>query len=147
MFVTTPSFEQAMPKNLVVPGQRFWQAVTLSLESPWFLFTYTVDYDGVKQAQSTAVAWESTLVDLVRSVEPSARRKVFRLAKEQESASAWQMQALKELWIPSKAEEALTGMLLFQLEGESVLRDLHLDPVLPAEGRSLLFCEADTPGS
>lgn len=37
MFVTSPHFEQPMPLGLVSPGNRFWRAMELSLNVPWFI--------------------------------------------------------------------------------------------------------------
>jgi len=37
MFVTSPQFEQPMPLGLVPPGSRFWRALELSLNVPWFI--------------------------------------------------------------------------------------------------------------
>lgn len=37
MFVTSPQFEQPMPLGLVPQGSRFWRALELSLNVPWFI--------------------------------------------------------------------------------------------------------------
>jgi hypothetical protein len=139
MFVTMPHFEQFMPPAMVAPDHKYWRAVTMSLENPWYLFVYEADYEGEKVPQTTLVAWESTLMDIVEGIPAANRRAIARIDKDRGAGARWALQWVQSLWaaLPSESEE--TGVMLLKLEGEQQIRNAHLEPVVDAPGRQLLF--------
>lgn len=139
MFVTMPHFEQFMPSNLVGPNQKYWRAVTLSLESPWYLFVYEAEYGQGKVPQSTLVAWEATLLAILEGIPAADRKGVARVEKERRPGARWQVTWIESIWAPAPEEAADTGLFLFQLEGDPQVRDVHLTPVGVREGRSLVY--------
>jgi hypothetical protein len=139
VFVTMPHFEQFMPRDLVGPNQKYWRAVTLSVETPWYLFIYEAEYEGQKVPQTTLVAWESTLLDSLTGIPERDRRAVARLEKERRPGFRWSMAWIETIWAPAPEEQEETGVLLLQLAGDTQVRDAHLAPVAPREGRVLVF--------
>lgn len=142
MFVTMPPFEQFMPSSLVEPDQKYWHAVTLSLELPWYLFVYEAEYEGQRVPQTTLVAWESTLLDILATIPAAHRRAIGRLEKERGKTARWQLSWVQSIWAPSSDEADGTGLFLLQLEGDPQVRDAHLQPVPKRSGRELLFTAA-----
>jgi hypothetical protein len=139
VFVTMPHFEQVMPANLVGPNQKYWRAVTLSLESPWYLFVYDAEYGEDKVPQTTLVAWEATLLDILQGIPAANRKGLARLEKARRPGTRWQVTWIESIWAPAPEEAADTGLFLLQLEGDPHVRDAHLTPVGLREGRSLMY--------
>lgn len=139
MFVTMSHFEQFMPPDLVGPNQKYWRAVTLSLETPWYLLVYVAEYEGHKVPQTTLVAWESTLLDIVAGIPEADRRGIARVDKERSPGSRWSVSWIERLWAPAPDEVEEGGIVLLQLAGDPQVRDEHLTPVASREGRALVF--------
>jgi hypothetical protein len=139
MFVTMPHFEQLMPSNLVVPGQKYWRAVTLSVESPWYLFVYEAEYGQGKVPQTTLVAWEDTLLAILKGIPAADRKGVARIEKERRPCTRWNVTWIEAIWAPAPEEAEETGLFLLQLQGDAQVRDAHLAPVGLREGRSLVY--------
>jgi hypothetical protein len=146
MFVTLPPFEQFMPASLVGPGQKHWRAVTLSTESPWFVFVHLAEYGLRKVPQTTLVAWESTLLDFLAGVPAEDCVAIARLAKEDGTRGRWQLQWVEAMWQPAADELEETGHLLLQLEGDPQVRDVSLGPVPARSDRVQLFSAAAAAG-
>ena len=142
MFVTMPHFEQFMPPSLAAPDHKYWRAVTLSLESPWYLFVYEAEYDGEMVPHTTLVAWESTLLEIVATIPPADRRGIARVEKERNPGTRWMVNWIETIWAAAAEEVEETGTVLLQLEGDSQLRSAHLEPVPARGGRELLFSAA-----
>jgi hypothetical protein len=145
VFVSMPPFEQYMPSHLVVARHQFWRAVTLSLETPWYLFAYESEREGHKVPQTTLVAWESTLLELLASVPEADRKGVARVEMARGQIQRWAFSWIRRIWVPMSDELEETGVLLFQFEGETQVRDTHLQPVPANDGRVLLFTAPSTP--
>lgn len=133
-----PHFEQVMPANLTRPGHQHWRAVTLSQESPWFVFVYRTKYGETKLPQSSLVAWEVTLLELVASVPPEDRVAIGRVDGAS-TTDAWAIRWLDALWEAAPDELQETGVLVQRLRGESEVRDVFLQAVGDREGRVQLF--------
>lgn len=139
MFVTMPYFEQAMPAQLVAPNHKHWRAVTLSTEGPWFVLVYLAQYGRRKVPQSTLVAWEATLLDILAGIPEEDCVAIARLTKQDGIHGRWDMQWIDALWQPGEDELETAGIVLLQMEGDSQVRDAHLEPVAVRTGRVLLF--------
>lgn len=139
LFVTMPHFEQSMPSNLVGPGQKYWRAVTLSVESPWYLFVYEAQYGQQKEPQTTLVSWESALLEILECIPAADRKGIARVEKERNPGTQWNVRWLETIWVPAAEEADATGLFLLQLEGDPQLRDAHLQPVPSRGGRSLVY--------
>lgn len=139
MFVTMPHFEQFMPANLVGSNQKYWRAVTLSLESPWYLFVYEAEYGQGKVPQTTLVAWEATLLAILEGIPAADRKGVARVEKERCPGTRWHVTWIEFIWAPAPEEAEETGLFLLQLEGDPQVRDAHLAPVGLRDGRSLVY--------
>lgn len=145
LFVTAPHFEQFMPRDLIVPNQKHWKAVTLSLGSPWYLFVYEVEYEGRKVHQTTLVAWEATLLEILEVIPKEDQRAVARLQMCRDPDARWEIGWIQNIWASTTEEANETGSLLLQMEGDPVLRDAHLHPVPPKPGREMLFSKSTCP--
>lgn len=137
MFVTQPSFQQDMPAPLVAPGQKYWLATTLSLESPWYLLVYEVSCDGQKLSQTSLVAWESMLLAMLAEIPVADVTGIARLEKRRDALRPWELMWIDSLWEPSPGEAE--GVLLMRLVSDTQLRDAHSRPVSDAKGRRLLY--------
>jgi hypothetical protein len=134
-----PQFEQFMPRELIGPNQKYWRTVTLSLETPWYLFVYEAEFEGQRVPQTMLVGWESTLLDILASIPEANCMAIARLEKHRVQAARWDMTWIQRIWAPTREESNETGLFLLQLEGDPVLRDAHLQPVPTRTGRKLLF--------
>lgn len=137
--MTAPHFEQFVPHDLIGPDQKCWQAVTLSLESPWYLLVYEADCDDRKVTQTTLVAWESTLLDILTALPEGACMTIARLERHQDQVARWEMKWIQRIWASTGDECNETGLFLLQLEGDSQLRNAHLQLMPNRAGRKLLF--------
>lgn len=139
MFITTKPFEQLMPSGLAAPEERFWHIMTLSLSTPWFLFDYLVEEDGVRMVQTTAIAWEQTLSEILRAVPASAHVGICVIARKGAPSKGWSARAVTGIWAACSDEAPKTGPLVFQFCGEQVIRDSSLRPVAVHGEREVLF--------
>lgn len=137
--MTVPAFEQFVPPGLKLPEQRFWIAASLSLNSPWYLFTYEQER-GVEFTMHTVLAaWETSLAELLRSVPLKNRKAVARFDLPIDgSPPRWSMKWVDSIWASSKDEIDL-GPLVFRFQGESVAKDSFLEPVSQEVDRERLF--------
>lgn len=139
LFVTMPPFEQIMPRELIGPNQKYWRAVTLSLESPWYLFVYEAEFEDQRTPQTMLVGWESTLLDILASIPEENCLAIARMERRGDDAPRWEMTWIQRIWAPTREETNETGLFLLELEGDPQLRDAHLQPVPNRAGRKLLF--------
>lgn len=139
MFVTTSNFEQRIPAGLALPDSRYWLAVILSSEAPWFLVSYRVREGDASFVQTVAVAWESTLSEFITTVGAEQLVSVRWVVPDCEKAGQWSMKEVAELWAPTDGEIADTGPLLCRVAGEQELVDSFQGRVArSAAGRRLL---------
>jgi hypothetical protein len=139
MFVTTPEFEQLVPKGLGSPHCRYWRAVPLSSETPWFLLQHRTLEGESTAIQTVAVAWESTLRQLVETAEPDSVVCVLCLAPSRSGGHGWSVKRASELWLPSESEVHETGPLLFGTDGEPALYDSYHRAVATVDPRRRLL--------
>lgn len=139
MFVTKTEFEEPMPPGLVGPGEQFWQAMTLSLRSPWFLFDYVMKCAEIEVVQTTAIAWEITLLDVLRAVPSSAHRGVSRVSLTSGVRQNWSVQTIRDAWVSLPDESIDIGPLVFRLRDEECLRDSFMRPIPWRSGREQLL--------
>lgn len=136
MFVTLPTFEQYVPAGLGGPDCRYWRAVGLSLETPWYLCVRRGQ--GGEPSTTTLVAWEADLLDLVNSNDEAGCGAIARLDKSADGAGRWTLRWIDAIWLASNDEREEVGLVL-QLEGEPLPTDEHLQAVRPRNDRTLIF--------
>lgn len=139
MFMTTPDFEQWVPSALAPEGGAFWRAMTLVNQTPWYLVTYKHHEDDSVFVQTTLVAWESTLIEMVEALGAASVLSVHCVAPCHEGVREWAMRLISELWLPTDEEARNTGPLLFALDGEEGLYDSFHSKVLSREHRRKLL--------
>lgn len=139
MFVTMPHFEQPLLSNLAGDGQQYWRAVTLSAYAPWYVFLYEAPVADARVLQSTLVAWEETVLNLLEVVPSDSWRGIYRLEPSGLKSGGWRFREVNEIWTPTEGEResGLTAVLL--LEGDAQLRDPHLRPVARNGERQLSY--------
>lgn len=139
MFVTRPTFEQRVPLGLGDDSCRYWRAVMLSAESPWFLLSHISSEEAHAVVQTVAVAWETTLLALVEAIGSESVVALRYVATSTALKGGWTMRAVAELWTASEAEVDRTGPLLIRFRNETDLLDCFQGKVTGAhEGRKLL---------
>lgn len=138
MFVTTPNFEEYMPKGLGPTGGRYWSAMLLSTETPWFLVSYRVD--GVMPFTQTAfVAWERTLLSLIEEVGTESVVSMRCITSPSTHEGKWTMGEISEIWLPDETNDEETGLLFFRLLGRDGLWDSFEQSTSTSLGRQLLL--------
>jgi len=125
MFMTTANFAQRVPLAIAPNGESFWRAMSLCLRTPWYLLTYRHQEDGSEFIETTAVAWESTLLEMIQELGVSAVIAVGCIAPSSRDGAQWVMKQARELLLPAEDERHKTGPLLFAVEGEAGLFDSH----------------------
>src|SRR5690606_14840147 len=68
VFITAPGLVQHLHPSHVAPRQSHWPAITLALEHHWYLLIHDVCCQGRKLSQTSLVAWDSTLLDLLERI-------------------------------------------------------------------------------
>lgn len=143
MFVTRPQFEQWIPEALGEEGDRYWKAVALSTEGPWFLVAARLEDDDCSFVRSYAIAWERTLIEVVQEVASESIVAVHCIWPSRSRSGEWSMKTISELWFPSDDEAERTGPLLLRVRGEDRLRDCHQQQVLGEDSRRQLLATYD----
>jgi hypothetical protein len=144
LFITAPGLVQHLHPSSVAPRQSHWPAITLSLESPWYLLVYGVSYNGRKVSQTSLVAWDATLLDMLARIPVADLTGIARLDRRREPGPSWAFQWIGALWAPSPCEASAVGPLLFKLGEDPQVCDTRLLPVADTPGRRLLY-EASPP--
>lgn len=128
MFITAPGLIQHLHPSSVAPRQSHWPAITLAMERPWYLLTYDVAYKGQKVSQTTLVAWEATLLEMLAQIPREDVTGIARLERRREPGASWATQWVDALWAPSPREAQAVGSLLLKLDDDSQVRDTRLLP-------------------
>ena len=139
MFITAPGLVQHLHHSKVAPRQTHWPAITLALERPWYLLVYDVSYNGHKVSQTSLVAWDHTLLDLLDRIPVADLSGIARLDRRREAGPSWALEWIGALWAPAPCESQDLGPVLFQLGQDPQLRNTDLLPVAEAPGRRLLY--------
>jgi len=142
VFVTTPSLEQWVPKELGPPDARYWAGFDLATNAPWYLVTHQFQADGDTFVQTTVLALESHLVEFVKGAESEAVISVQCVSRQ--PGGEWSMQSIAELWLPSEEEAQDTGPLLFFMR-EGGLFDAHQQEVVGPSANRRLLCRFASP--
>lgn len=130
MFETRPDFEQRVPSAIAMEGSRYWHAMVLSSNLPWYLLRHRSQTaeSGFSITQTTAIAWDSTLRGVLETIDPDWVVDLCILAPLDESGD-WTLRRVTEVWLATPQEKLDTGPLLFRLRGGASLLNTHLQPV------------------
>ncbi|WP_322469603.1 hypothetical protein SOM08_20250 [Hydrogenophaga sp. SNF1] len=139
MFITAPGLVQHLHPTQVAPPQTHWPAITLALERPWYLLVHEVACNGRKLSQTSLVAWDTTLLDLLAHIPVADLSGIARLGRRRGAGPSWALEWIGALWAPAPGESPALGPLLFQLGTDPQLRNTDLQPVGEAAGRRLLY--------
>ena len=140
MFITAPGLVQHLHPSQVAPRQAHWPAITLAIERPWYLLVHRVACGGRARSQTTLVAWDTALRDLLANIPAGDLMGLARLHRRTDGPGpGWALQGVTGLWASAPGELAAVGPLLFQLGTDPQLRCTDLQPVGDAPGRRLLF--------
>ena len=145
MFITAPGLVQFLHPSMVAPRQEHWSAITLALERPWYLLVHEVSYAGQQVSQTTLVAWDHALLELLACIPVEDLRGIARLDRCREAGPSWVLEWIGALWATAPGEPPALGRLLFTLGQDPQLRNTDLLPVAEAPGRRLLY-EASSGG-
>jgi hypothetical protein len=138
MFSTIEQFKQWVPSAIAPNGETYWRAFSLSLRTPWYLLTYRLAEDGQEVIETTGVAWESTLLDLIERLGSTSVISVERVDPSENSG--WTLRQVEELLSPADDERSETGPLLFTMAGEEGLYDSFQNKVATGRaGRKLML--------
>ena len=149
MFITAPGLVQHLHPSQVAPRQTHWPAITLALERPWYLLVHRVSCKGQTLSQTSLVAWDTTLLDLLARIPMADLSGIARLERRRGAGPSWALEWISALWAPAPGESPALGPLLFQLGTDPQLRTTHRLPVAEAAGRRLLYeapCAPAPPG-
>ena len=113
MFITTPAFAQWVPPGLGPADCHFWRAMQLCSTMSWFLVTIRIQ----DSLETFAVAWESTLIEVVEEVGSTRVVAIQMLRQCGPSPGAWTSGEVSEVWRATKDEVSDTGPLIFKLVG------------------------------
>ncbi len=139
MFITAAGLVQYLHPSLVAPRQSHWPAITLSMERPWCLLVYDVSYNGQKVSQTSLVAWDNTLLDMLAEIPVADLKGIARLDRRRDSGPSWSFSWIDALWRPAPCEPPSVGPVLFKLSDDPHVRNGRMQPVPGAPGRRLLY--------
>ena len=139
MFITAPGLVQFLHPSKVALHQSHWPAITLALERPWYLLVHQVSFNGKKVSQTSLVAWDHTLLDLLARIPVADLSGIARLHRRRDAGPSWALEWIGALWAPAPCESPALGPVLFQLGQDPQLRNANLQPVSEAPGRRLLY--------
>lgn len=143
MFVTDRDWEQWVPKELGPEGCRYWRAVALATELPWYFMTHLETEGGNSVCQTTVVTWETTLRSLLEQLKPNSLLSAHWVTRSRDR-EYWQVRRISEVWIPADDEIGTTGPLLFKLYGEPSFFDSHNDRAADSNAHRRLLVRIPT---
>ena len=100
----------------------------LSTLSPWFLATVRIGDGADLWFETFALAWEITLIELVKEVGESNLVALQMLESCGDKAGAWATRVVHEVWLTSGTEARELGPLLLRFAGEEMLVNAHRIP-------------------
>lgn len=140
MFITSNDLAPFRHPSITLRKQNHWAAVTRALESPWYLLVYDVTSSkGQRVSQTSLVACDDALVDLLDTMNEAAIRGIGRLDRLHGSGPSWGLKWIDAVWKPGLGEVRMVGALLLRFDAEPIVRDALLRPVEELPGRQLLY--------
>lgn len=144
MFITTNGATPFLHPSRVARQQKHCAVVTRALEAPWYLLVYEVTcHQQRKVSQTSLVAWDEALVDMLTRIPPTDLTGIGRLDRHHGPGPCWNLQWLDALWKPAPDEVRAVGPLLLKLGDDAQVRDALLRPVGDVPGRRLLYGATD----
>lgn len=134
MFVSRPPFEFAVPDQLRSPGERYWRAIALSMQVPWYMATFESELDEGTYVHSICFCWEVDLLAAIDEASPSALRSLQMVRPPRGRQAAWSMCPIARIWrlvgSPTLGEshfifEDEKGTCLCPMSGSEVASDFH----------------------
>lgn len=116
MFVSVPQLEQAMPPGLVPTGSRFWRAVELSVNMPWFVVTVQTEVGDGRLIRSLLLSHDEDLFGLIKANPDDSLRALTQMipAETGESVRAWRSRSILRIWRPVGRASGYPGELIFE---------------------------------
>jgi hypothetical protein len=140
MFITANGSASFLHPSNVTHQQHHWTVATRALEAPWYLLVYDVTCHRRRRvSQTSLVAWDETLVEMLASIPAADVTGIGRLDRRHGAGPCWSLQWIDALWQPAPNEARALGPLLLQLGDDPQVRDALLRPVGGMQGRRLLY--------
>ena len=140
MFITASGSASCLHPSNVTRQQHHWGVATRALEAPWYLLVYDVTCHRRRRvSQTSLVAWDETLVDMLARIPAADVTGIGRLDRRHGSGPCWSLQWIEALWQPAPSEARDLGPLLLKLGDDPQVRDALLRPVGDMQGRRLLY--------
>lgn len=140
MFITSNGSAPVRHPSIPSRKQNHWAVITRGLEAPWYLLVYDVTCSkGRRVSQTSLVACDDALVDLLDTMNVADIRSIGRLDRLHRPGPSWGLRWIDAVWKPERHQARLVGPLLLRFEAEPMVRDALLRPVGQVEGRQLLY--------
>lgn len=128
MFETRPEFQQTVPLFFTGDGSRYWNAIAITVNLPWFVLRCRQTADVGCFIQTIAVASDLALRGILEAAESSAIVDLSTIFFEP-GGDGWSLRRITEVWLASSVESEETGPLLFSVTGSTTLLSSYLQPV------------------
>lgn len=140
MFITTEGCAPIQHPSKLASKLRRYEVVTQALEAPWYLLVYDVTCGkGRRVSQTSLVACDEALVDLLETMNAADIQSIGRLDRRHGSEPSWCLKWIDAVWKPEPDEARTVGPLLLRFDAELMARDALLQPVGAKAGRRLLY--------
>ncbi|MBN9372489.1 MULTISPECIES: hypothetical protein [unclassified Hydrogenophaga] len=105
MFIPAKGSASVLHPSRSTRRQNHWPVVTRALEAPWYLLVYDVRcWRGHKVSQTSLVACDEALVDMLAVMAMTDVRSIGRLDRRHGSGPCWGLQWIDALWKPAPEE-------------------------------------------
>lgn len=145
MFETRPEFQQTVPSFFTGDGSRYWSAIAITVNLPWFVLRCRQTADVGCFIQTIAVASDLALRGILEAAESSAIVDLCTIALEP-GGDGWSMRRINEVWLASPVESEETGPLLFRVAGSTAFLSSYLRPVQQICPDRTLLIRTSSPG-
>lgn len=140
MFITTEGCAPIQHPSRLASKLRRCEVVTQVLEAPWYLLVYDVTCSkGKRVSQTSLVASDDALVELLETMDAADIRGIGRLDRRHCAGPSWGLTWIDRVWTPGLDEARMVGPLLLRVDAEPLVRDAQLRPVAESPGRRLLY--------
>jgi hypothetical protein len=133
MFVSRPPYEFPVPDQLRGPDERYWRALAMPTNLPWYIATLESLVRGKTYVNSMCFCWETDLLDAVRGAPATVLVSLQMVRPPRAKEPAWSMRPIARIWRlidgarsddPYLVFEDVDGVCLCPLSGAELACDL-----------------------
>ena len=124
MFISLPDYEARIPKALLPPLAQCWRALSLSLNTPWFVMSARFD-DERDFINTFLLSTDRDVVSFIDSLNGDVTSLLCLVPPLVGEQVDWQAHAIREIWTASDPEESGGECVVFVADDGSEISGIY----------------------